>query len=229
MEPYGYGNPRPKLRYKDFNIKNIKKIGRDKRHVKINTEKEGKEIELLYFDYKKEDLQTLMYYKDTVCLADINRFRGNVDPQFIIRYIKDYLYYEEKSAFIKLLVQINTDDCKYKQETEIENNRIDITKEDVVELKKIVENQSKTIDNKIIIHAVNTWIPNKEEYSEIRKLITKSKSRIGKSNIFKIIKHLKKRNIKVNPEKILFTLAKEQHNDSIKYKISNNNIFIRKI
>jgi len=229
LEPFGYGNSRPKLRYKDFKIKSVKKIGRDKRHVKINTIKDGKEIELLYFDYKKEDLQTLMYYKDTVCSADINRFRGIVNPQFIIKYIKDYLYYEEKIIFINLLTNIETNKINIKNTIRLENNRIDITKKEIKDLKNYTEGQSTKINNKIIIHAVNNWIPKENEYNEIKQLILNSKSKIGKTNIFKIVKHLNKKNLNMNPEKILFTLSKEQSNKLIKYRISNNNIFIRKI
>ncbi len=229
LEPYGFGNSKPRFLYSDFIVKSTRKIGKEKRHIKVTTEKNGILIDLLYFNYKKDDLQALLYYKEVVCSIDLNYFRGNVTPQLIIRDINNYIIYEEKIEYIKLLTTFKHSlKSNLKSDVNI-NKKVDIEEKDIKELKKYKENNNNPLKNQKIIYTINKWIPKKEEYRSIKSVTVDNKRKIIKINIFKLIKYLKdKDNVQVNPEKIIYTLEKELTNINFKYKISKNNIFIRK-
>ncbi len=229
LEPYGFGNSKPKFLYSDFTVKSTRKIGKEKRHIKVATEKNGVLIDLLYFNYKDDDLQAMLYYKEVVCSIDLNYFRGNVTPQLIVRDINNYIIYEEKKEFIKLLTTFGKN-LKNNIESDVNiNKKVDIEEKDIEELKKYKENNNNPLKNQKIIYTINKWIPKKEEYNSIKSITVDNKRKILKTNIFKLIKYLKdKKNIKVNPEKIIYTLEKESTNINFKYKISKNNIYIRK-
>ncbi len=229
LEPYGFGNSKPRFLYSDFTVKSTRKIGKEKRHIKVTTEKNGVLIDLLYFNYKKDVLQALLYYKEVVCSIDLNYFRGNVTPQLIVRDINNYIIYEEKVEYIKILTSIEgSSKTNLPKDVNI-NKKVDIELKDIEELNKYKENNNKPLKNYKIIYTINKWIPNKEEYNSIKQVTVNNKRKIIKTNIFKLIKYLKdKNNIKINPEKIIYTLEKELKNVNFKYKISKNNIYIRK-
>ncbi|MDW7669811.1 MAG: single-stranded-DNA-specific exonuclease RecJ, partial [Bacillota bacterium] len=191
LEPYGFGNSKPKFLYSDFTVKSTRKIGKEKRHIKVTTEKNGVLIDLLYFNYKKDELQALLYYKEVVCSIDLNYFRGNVTPQLIVRDINNYIFYEEKAEYIKLLTSIENS-IKTNLSTDVNiNKKVDIELKDIEELNKYKENNNKPLKNYKIIYTINKWIPNKEEYDSIKLVTVNNKRKIIKTNIFKLIKYLK--------------------------------------
>ncbi|MFO7888544.1 MAG: single-stranded-DNA-specific exonuclease RecJ [Eubacteriales bacterium] len=229
LEPYGFGNSKPKFLYSDFTVKSTCKIGKEKKHIKITTEKNGILIDLLYFNFKKDYLQALLYYKEVVCSIDINYFRGDVTPQLIIKDVNNYIIYEEKIKYIKKLTDFKKS-TKNKLSTKlILNNKIDIEEKDIDELNNFNKNNNYPLKNKKIIYTINKWIPSEKEYEIIKRVTLDNNRKIIKTNIFKLIKYLKdKKEIKVNPEKIIYTLENELKRINFKYKISKNNIYIRK-
>ncbi len=63
----------------------------------------------------------------------------------------------------------------------------------------------------------------------IKKVTLDNNRKIIKTNIFKLIKYLKENySIKINPENIFYTLETERKNLDFRYKVSKNNIYIRK-
>lgn len=229
LEPYGFGNSKPKFLYSDFTVKSTRKIGKEKNHIKVTTEKNGVLIDLLYFNYRKDDLQALLYYKEVVCSIDLNYFRGDVTPQLIVRNINNYILYEEKINYISLLTELAKDlDIKSTKDFTT-NKKIDIEDKDILELKKIVKNTNYPLKNEKIIYTINKWIPSKREMEYIKKVTLDNNRKIIKTNIFKLIKYIKENySIKINPENIFYTLETERKNLDFRYKVSKNNIYIRK-
>lgn len=82
-EPFGYKNPRPLFEFNNLSVKNVKKLGKDERHLRLILAKDKTNIEALFFDFDKE-----VSVGETVCLvASIgrNEFGGVVTPQLLIK------------------------------------------------------------------------------------------------------------------------------------------------
>ncbi|OEF98975.1 single-stranded-DNA-specific exonuclease RecJ [Vulcanibacillus modesticaldus] len=86
MEPFGMGNPSPRILINQAEISDLTVLGNEKQHLKINVKDKNKYMEALFF--KKSDL-----IKDIAPLSKVqllgeltlNNWKGQVKPQIIVR------------------------------------------------------------------------------------------------------------------------------------------------
>lgn len=105
LEPYGIGNPTPQFIFKNGIVKKVRKIGRDKTHLKLLLTKENKEIDAVGFNFGNF-AEKLNYNEkiDIVSTLNINEYMGKTTPQLLIKDINNnnsllgdnYYYYMKK-------------------------------------------------------------------------------------------------------------------------------------
>ena len=83
FEPFGHKNPRPLFKFENLLVKNVRKIGKDERHLKLILADKNSSIEALFFNFNTE-----VRAGDTIsCTANVgkNDFGGVITPQLIIK------------------------------------------------------------------------------------------------------------------------------------------------
>lgn len=86
FEPYGHKNPRPLFEFKNLSVKNVKKLGKDEKHLKLILGGGRASVEALFFNFGKE-----LSVGETISLvASIgkNEFGGVIKPQLLIKHLK---------------------------------------------------------------------------------------------------------------------------------------------
>ncbi len=108
LEPFGVGNPSPQFIFKDGIVKDYRKIGKEKNHIKMLLKKADKEIDTVGFNFG--DYAEVLNYDDKIDLVvslDINEYMGKVTPQLLIKDIvngnnsllDDEYYFHMKNCF----------------------------------------------------------------------------------------------------------------------------------
>lgn len=99
LQPFGISNPIPLLYLRDAKVLSVIPLGKNK-HTKLILEKDGTEVEALYFGFPGESFTVpASGYIDVLCNMDINEFRGERTPQLIIRDIRLCKQDAEKCAY----------------------------------------------------------------------------------------------------------------------------------
>lgn len=86
FEPYGQKNPRPYFKLHNAFVKNVKKIGKLKNHLKIIVQLDNKSYEVLFYNYTfcPKVGQSI----DIIFSISKNTFRGAVTPQLLATDIR---------------------------------------------------------------------------------------------------------------------------------------------
>ncbi|WP_077367282.1 single-stranded-DNA-specific exonuclease RecJ [Anaerosalibacter sp. Marseille-P3206] len=93
LEPFGIDNPSPKFIFTDGHIKNIRQIGKDNKHLKVQLNKDDKIIDGIGFSMGEYgNILNSGDLVDIIVNLDINEYMGNVNPQFIIKEITSAKY-----------------------------------------------------------------------------------------------------------------------------------------
>nr|WP_040606932.1 single-stranded-DNA-specific exonuclease RecJ [Salsuginibacillus kocurii] len=86
LAPYGMGNPKPKVVFKDVHISQMRKIGSDMNHLKLTLTKQQAEVEAIGFQFgylhEELDQQTPVSAMGELSINEWNGFRK---PQLILR------------------------------------------------------------------------------------------------------------------------------------------------
>lgn len=99
LQPFGTSNPIPSLYIRNAKVLSVIPLGKNK-HTKLILEKDGREVEALYFGFPGEDFTVpASGCIDILCNTDINEFRGERTPQLIIRDIRLCRKDAEKCAY----------------------------------------------------------------------------------------------------------------------------------
>lgn len=86
FEPYGQKNPKPYFRINNAFVKNIKKIGKLKNHLKIIIQLDNKSYEVLFYNYTF--YPKIGEFVDIIFSISKNKFRGVITPQLLILDMK---------------------------------------------------------------------------------------------------------------------------------------------
>lgn len=89
LEPFGIGNPKPKILLDNVEVDKITTMGADNKHLKLNI-KDGKDkIEALFFN-NGNLRENIADYSEIELVGDlnINEWKGNVKPQIFVRDIQ---------------------------------------------------------------------------------------------------------------------------------------------
>lgn len=86
FEPYGQKNPRPYFRINNAFVKNVKKIGKIKNHLKIIIQLDNKSYEVLFYNYTF--CPKVGEFIDIIFSISKNKFRGVITPQLLVVDIK---------------------------------------------------------------------------------------------------------------------------------------------
>jgi len=96
LEPFGAENPSPVFCIKDVILKKKMLMGQDKNHLKLIVEKDGKEIQCVWWGHGDISL----IEKDTLDIAfspQLNDYRGEINLQLILKDIHSEYLEKEKS------------------------------------------------------------------------------------------------------------------------------------
>jgi single-stranded-DNA-specific exonuclease len=85
FEPYGQKNPRPSFLMRNVEVKVDKLIGKEKNHLKLILQSQGKTLEALFFNF--DDVAKRGDTIDIIFTVQKNNFRGLVTPQLLIKQI----------------------------------------------------------------------------------------------------------------------------------------------
>ena len=89
LEPYGMGNETPVFAIKDVRVISVSAVGIEKKHLKMQIEKDGVRINTIGFGMG--EFVDILKYGDEIHLAaklDINNFQGNETAQLVLCDIK---------------------------------------------------------------------------------------------------------------------------------------------
>ncbi len=92
FEPFGHGNPKPIFAVVDFSISDIKRVGKDKKHISFSIKNKNVSIKVIGFDKIRLLEKILLNPQALVVNITENEFRGNVDLQLILQDIEDYVF-----------------------------------------------------------------------------------------------------------------------------------------
>lgn len=87
LEPHGFGNPRPNLVLPNMELVNLKKFGKENKHIKLLLRNKYGTFEALQFNSALENLDLGEVFH-LVVNAGINRWNGKTEIQLIIRDLK---------------------------------------------------------------------------------------------------------------------------------------------
>lgn len=86
LEPFGIDNPAPKFIFMDGLIKNIRQVGMNCNHLKLQLEKENILIDSIGFNLGEYgNILSSGDFVDIIVNLDINEYMNNISPQFIIK------------------------------------------------------------------------------------------------------------------------------------------------
>lgn len=88
LEPFGMGNPTPKFAFTNGIVKDIRQIGKDNRHLKLQLSKENMIIDGIGFNFGQYG--NILSSGDIISVLvnlNINEYMGNVNPQMIVKEI----------------------------------------------------------------------------------------------------------------------------------------------
>ncbi|MCR4430769.1 MAG: single-stranded-DNA-specific exonuclease RecJ [Tepidanaerobacteraceae bacterium] len=89
LEPFGYGNPRPIFACENFYVKNIRTVGNDDKHLRLNLKTKQKELTAIGFNFGlyKEELNRAPIV-DMAFFLELNQWQGITELQLKIKDIK---------------------------------------------------------------------------------------------------------------------------------------------
>lgn len=97
LEPFGHGNKKPTFLIEEFNVGNVKRIGKDKSHISFNIYNKNecafnkrKSINVVGFNKLSMLQKILLVPPSLVVNLNENEFRGNKDLQLILIDIEDF-------------------------------------------------------------------------------------------------------------------------------------------
>lgn len=92
FEPFGHGNPKPSFAVVDFDIFDLKRVGKDKKHISFIIKDKDHSIKVIGFDKIRLLEKLLLNPKTLVVNISENEFRGNVDLQLILQNIEHHIF-----------------------------------------------------------------------------------------------------------------------------------------
>jgi len=88
LEPFGIDNPTPQFIYRNAQVKSIRQIGKDNKHIKLVLEKCGLEVDTVGFNFGEyANIINNGDNVDIIANLDINEYMGNTKAQLMIRDI----------------------------------------------------------------------------------------------------------------------------------------------
>lgn len=96
FEPFGHGNPKPSFAVADFNILELKRVGKDKKHISFLLKDNESSIKVIGFD--KIRLLEMLLIKPETLVVNIseNEFRGNIDLQLVLQNVEHYAFEKQE-------------------------------------------------------------------------------------------------------------------------------------
>ncbi|HLR34005.1 MAG TPA: single-stranded-DNA-specific exonuclease RecJ [Tissierellales bacterium] len=90
LEPFGIGNPSPQFIFKNGTIKDIRGIGKEKKHLKLLLNRENKDVDAVGFNFG--NYANILKHNDKIDLIgtlNINEYMGKSTPQLLIKDINN--------------------------------------------------------------------------------------------------------------------------------------------
>lgn len=119
FEPYGNGNPSPLLYMEDLKLVDMKGIGSEGQHLKVNLEKDGFKYDGILFNGSSSFLNRKMDKVDILYNLEINEWKNNRNLQFLLKgirqnscYLKDTLK-ENYFRYVKFMFSENEEDYNF--------------------------------------------------------------------------------------------------------------------
>ncbi len=109
FEPFGSGNPKPLLALRDVSLKNIRKVGKDGRHISFNLSQDGLSIPVIGFGKIPILEKVLSIPNSYIVYLNENIYRGKRSIQLILNNVEeqeffDYKIDEEKMKILNFLI-----------------------------------------------------------------------------------------------------------------------------
>ena len=92
FEPFGHGNPKPTFAVVDFNVLDVKRVGKEKKHISFSIKNKNNTIKVIGFDKIRLLEKILLNPESLVVNITENEFRGNVDLQLILQDVEDFTF-----------------------------------------------------------------------------------------------------------------------------------------
>lgn len=128
FEPYGNGNPSPVLYMEELKLTDMKGIGNNGVHLKINFEKDGNKYDGILFNGSNEFLNKKLDKVDIMYNLNINEWNNNCSLQFMLKGMRaNGNYVKERSSidyyrFIKFMFSEKAGDSDLKKVKFIRKN-----------------------------------------------------------------------------------------------------------
>ncbi len=92
FEPFGHGNPKPTFAVIGFDIEDIKRVGKDKKHISFTVRDSNSTLKTIGFDKIRLLEKILLNPSSLVVNITENEFRGVVDLQLVLQEIEDFVF-----------------------------------------------------------------------------------------------------------------------------------------
>ncbi len=101
FEPFGHGNPKPVFAVVDFSIFDLKRVGREKKHISFSIKSKNDSIKVIGFD-KIRFLEKILLNPETLVVnISENEFKGSVDLQLILQNVEHYIFEKQDIDYNK--------------------------------------------------------------------------------------------------------------------------------
>lgn len=101
FEPFGHGNPKPVFAVVDFSIFDLKRVGREKKHISFSIKSKNDSIKVIGFDKIRFLEKILLNPEALVVNISENEFKGNVDLQLILQNVEHYIFEKQDIDYHK--------------------------------------------------------------------------------------------------------------------------------
>lgn len=109
FQPFGAGNPTPVLAVQGANLKNLRKVGKDGRHLSFLLSKREKEVSVIGFGKIGILEKILLKPKSFTVTMNLNEFNGRKNIQLVLQNVEehsnfDYVIDEEKLKVLNSII-----------------------------------------------------------------------------------------------------------------------------
>lgn len=109
FEPFGAGNPIPVLAVQGAELKNIRKVGKDGRHLSFSLSKREKEVSVIGFGKIGILEKVLLKPKSYTVTMNLNEFNGRKNIQLVLQNVEetsnfDYVIDDEKLKILNSII-----------------------------------------------------------------------------------------------------------------------------
>lgn len=101
FEPFGHGNPKPVFAVVDFSIFDLKRVGREKKHISFSIKSKNDSIKVIGFDKIRFLEKILLNPEALVVNISENEFKGSVDLQLILQNVEHYIFEKQDIDYHK--------------------------------------------------------------------------------------------------------------------------------